>query len=234
MKSQELLAKNIAGEIILSTDPGSTIRKWREIFGINQRDLAQKLSISPSVVSDYESGRRKSPGSGFVKKIVEKLIEMDMGSGGKTIKKFSVELESEAILDIRELLTPIPASTLVKAVKGQVVANKKLLKTRSLWGYTVIDSIKAILSMSESDFIKIYGSTTERALVFTKVGVGRSPMIAIKVTKPRPSVVILHGLKPYDVDKIALHIAKVEKIPLVVSTLESETDLINKLRDKIR
>ncbi|KUJ98916.1 MAG: Transcriptional regulator, XRE family, partial [Thermococcales archaeon 44_46] len=32
-KEKEALAKRIAGEITLSSDPGKTMRKWREIFG---------------------------------------------------------------------------------------------------------------------------------------------------------------------------------------------------------
>jgi len=52
--AKEQLAKMIAGEVVLSDDPGQTLRKWREIFGVTQTDLAHQLSISPSVVSDYE------------------------------------------------------------------------------------------------------------------------------------------------------------------------------------
>mgnify|MGYP002626404701 CR=1 FL=1 len=63
--------QQIAGEIAISPDPGKTIRKWREEFGRSQHQLADDMGISHSVVSDYESGRRKSPGVAVIKKMVE-------------------------------------------------------------------------------------------------------------------------------------------------------------------
>ncbi|MBU4201932.1 MAG: helix-turn-helix domain-containing protein, partial [Candidatus Altiarchaeota archaeon] len=66
MDSKSEITRKIAGEIVLADAPGKSMRKWREIFGIKQNSLAQKLGISASVISDYESGRRKSPGIGFV------------------------------------------------------------------------------------------------------------------------------------------------------------------------
>ena len=44
----EKLKHEIAGEITLSQAPGSTMKKWREIFAITQADLAGLLKISPS------------------------------------------------------------------------------------------------------------------------------------------------------------------------------------------
>ena len=54
--------EKIAGEITISETPGITIKKWREEFGISQMELSKFMEVSPSVISDYESGRRKSPG----------------------------------------------------------------------------------------------------------------------------------------------------------------------------
>ena len=54
MKIKGALSEKIAGEIALSPKPGQTIRKWRGVFGISQTDLAEHLSLSPSVISDYE------------------------------------------------------------------------------------------------------------------------------------------------------------------------------------
>jgi len=233
MESKELIAKNIAGEITLSSDSATALRKWREIFGIRQSYLADYLKISSSVISDYESGRRKSPGINFVKKIVEALIDIDTEKGGMIIKKFSIGSKSDAILYIRELIDPILMIKFLKYIDGKIVANKNLV-SGNIRGYTVIDSIKAILEFTESEFIKIYGSTTERALIFTKVELGRSPMIAIKVTQPKPSLVVFHGPKPDDVDKLAIKIAKIEKIPLAVSTIRMEDELINRLRGLIK
>ncbi|MFQ3294432.1 MAG: putative transcriptional regulator, partial [Natrialbaceae archaeon] len=63
------LAEKIAGEVVLSTDPGATIRKWRTDFDVSQTALADQLDVSPSVISDYESGRRESPGIGVVERV---------------------------------------------------------------------------------------------------------------------------------------------------------------------
>ena len=61
--AREELSRRIAGEITLSNDPGATLRKWRTDFDVSQTELADQLGVSSSVVSDYESGRRESPGS---------------------------------------------------------------------------------------------------------------------------------------------------------------------------
>jgi putative transcriptional regulator len=98
-----------------------------------------------------------------------------------------------------------------------------------IYGYTVIDSIKAILEMDSEDFLKLYGWTTERALVFTKVTYGRSPMVAIKVKGLKPSLVVLHG--PEIMDPVAIKIAEIEKIPLVHSKAESVDLLLKALRN---
>ncbi|MEM2805227.1 MAG: helix-turn-helix domain-containing protein, partial [Candidatus Bathyarchaeia archaeon] len=74
---REVLARRIAGEIILSNKPGATMRKWRELFAISQTTLSDKMMLSPSVISDYESGRRKSPGTRFVRRFVWALLKID-------------------------------------------------------------------------------------------------------------------------------------------------------------
>ncbi|MBP1911724.1 helix-turn-helix domain-containing protein [Thermococcus stetteri] len=230
-KEKEALAKRIAGEITLSSDPGKTMRKWREIFGISQTELADYLGVSSSVISDYEGGRRKSPGASTIRKFVEALLEIDEKRGGNVIRAFSKTIEGElptdAILDIREFSVPVPIRDVVEAVKGEVTANHDLLD-RKIYGYTVVDSIRAILEMSSEEFLKLYGWTTERALVFTKVSTGRSPMIAVRVQGLKPAVIVLHGVKK--LDQLAVKLAERERIPLVVSKASSETELINGLR----
>ncbi len=228
MRSESIFIKNIAGEITLSEEPGTTLKKWRDIFGVKQCNLAAGLKISPSVISDYESGRRKSPGTGFVKKYIKVLIEEDRKKGGEVIRKFSPEVDNAAILDIREFLEPVSFNEIKEAIKGYVICNGR--DNILISGYTIIDSIKAIVELSESDFINLYGSTTERALVFTKVQTGRSPMVAIKVTKPKPKMVIFHGLHPNRMDPLGAKIAQIENITLMISTLNSESEVIENLR----
>src|SRR3989304_9416121 len=109
--TKETLAKRIAGEIVLSEDAGKIIQKWRNIFKIPQKRLADEMKIMPSVISDYENGRRKSPGIKMIKKIVEAIISIDEKLGGKVIQEFA-ELPnktalSDPVLDMKEINTPV-------------------------------------------------------------------------------------------------------------------------------
>ena len=66
----------VAGSIVLSDNPPEQLRFWREKFGIKQADLARKMSLTPSVLSDYEKGRRPSPGAKFIKRYLLALYEL--------------------------------------------------------------------------------------------------------------------------------------------------------------
>ncbi|MCK4433654.1 MAG: helix-turn-helix domain-containing protein [Methanomicrobia archaeon] len=230
--SKEKLAKRMAGEIVLSENPGKTMKKWREIFGITQTNLAGHLKISSSVLSDYEGGRRKSPGAGTIKKFVEGLIHIDEANGEQVIHAFSrmftTELSTDIIMDMREFSLPTDIETIAKAVWGEILTTPRTSE-HMIYGYTVIDSIKAILEMDSEDFLKLYGWTTERALIFTKVTYGRSPMVAIKVKGLKPALVVLHG--PKEMDPVAIKIAEIEKIPLIHSKAESVDLLLKGLRN---
>jgi len=230
--TKDRVAKWIAGDITLSGEPGNAIKRWREIFGVSQASLAEALEISPSVISDYEAGRRKSPGAATIKRIVEAFIKVDEQQGGKIarafVHMFGTQLSPDIVLDIREFKEPIEGKALCKAVEGEVVVNKDLLHQK-LFGYTVVDSYKAVLGLSADEFRRLYGLTTERALVFTGVTTGRSPMVAIKVMGITPGMVIFHGeLK--QVDPLGLKIAEILRVPLVVSKLPSVNDLLEGLR----
>ncbi len=64
------------------------MRKWRRNFGITQTDLSNHLGISPSVISDYESGRRKSPGIMIVSKIIDALLKIDEIRGCNVMRAY--------------------------------------------------------------------------------------------------------------------------------------------------
>ena len=72
---QKQLSRRMAGEIVISDQPGQTLRKWRDIFKLSQKELANLLDVKPSVVCDFEKGRRNSPGIGTVRKIVEAMVD---------------------------------------------------------------------------------------------------------------------------------------------------------------
>jgi putative transcriptional regulator len=229
---KERVKKWIAGEITLSEDPGDAIRWWRERFEISQTSLAKAMRVSPSVISDYEAGRRKSPGTTTIRKIVETFLKLDEMGGGETLRNlahvFGTQLPPDVVLEIREYAQPVEGKTITRAISGETVANKELL-TQKLFGYTVIDSLKAILSLSPEDFRRLYGITTERVLAFTGVTTGRSPMVAIRVMGITPGMVVLHGeLK--GVDPLGIKIAELLKIPLVISKTPTVEELIAGLR----
>ncbi|MFZ2455343.1 MAG: helix-turn-helix domain-containing protein [Candidatus Altiarchaeia archaeon] len=226
---EDLLEKTIAGEITLSENPGGALKKWRQILDVSQKDLANALNISPSVISDYEAGRR-SPGVEFVRKYTQALVAQDKRKKGGITGKIPATEKSGAILDMREFINPLTGREFIKHVNGKVMACEELLEEK-IYGYTVIDSIKAILELSDTEFPQIYGINNQRAIIFTKVHLGRSPMIAIKVTKPKPAIVIFHGVLPGEVDKLAVKIAESERIPLVVSKTGNEEKLVSDLKE---
>lgn len=211
------MAEKMAGEITLSREPGQTIRKWREIFEISQTQLAELLQVSPSVISDYESGRRKSPGTMTIQRIVNGLLTIDEERGNRVLRNYQSMMETnDAILDIRELLIPVAMPRFVETIQGEVLCNEDKMK-RELKGYTVVDSVKAITSLTSFEYMKIYGWTSERALVFTGISTGRSPMVAIRVHPMKPAMIVYH--KPEKMDDLALRLAKTETIPLVVTRM---------------
>jgi putative transcriptional regulator len=220
------LRDKISGEIVFSDNPGKALRKWRRIFEVSQKELADRLGISPSVISDYESDRRKSPGISFVRKVITALFEIDRDRGYKTISKYRDLINGinlDAIIDMKEFTKSLKFKELVDLLEGSVIVETDKVVN----GYTIVDSIKAILTLNAYDFYKLYGYTSERALIFTKVSTGRSPMVAVRVANLKPSVVVLHGLKK--VDDIAVKLAEADKVGLIVTNLPME-DVVDRLR----
>lgn len=232
MEAVKELSVRIAGEIALSKQPNVTIKKWRELFGVTQSNLAKSLGVSASVVSDYEAGRRKSPGVGVVKKIVDALIESDKREGSRILRayeRFAGDIGTRAILDMREFAAPMRVESICDIVNGEIIANEGM-QDKYIYGYTAIDSPRAILEFSAHDFLRLYGLTSERALIFTKVSSGRSPFIAIRVTSIKPGLVVLHG--PKSVDELGIRIAERERLPVILSRIKNAELLIKELRRK--
>lgn len=229
--SKELLGKRIAGEIVLSDEAGKVIRKWRNIFKIPQRALSDEMKIMPSVISDYENGRRKSPGIKIVKRIVEAMINIDERRGGKVIEEFAnlptKTVLSEAVLDMKEFSTPIEKKDFCKMLDATAVARSDLIEGK-IYGYTVVDSLKAILNLSPMEMVKLYGLTSERALIFTGTHSGRSSMIALKMTNLKPGLVILHGCEK--LDDLAKRIGELESIPICTTGIKDVQEFLKVLK----
>ena len=229
--ARQKLAKDIVGEIVLAENSEKVIKKWRNIFKISQKALANELEITPSVISDYESGRRRSPGIKMVGRYVNALLKVDEDRGGQVIRSFSktghsMEGISSAIIDIKEFPCAVDIQEFCRRVNAIMVVKNG--SDKPIYGYTIIDSLRAITELSFTELIKLYGITSQRALIFTKVSTGRTPMVAIKLTNIRPAVVILHGLNV--VDDVAKRIAEAEGIPLAISRMASPEDIVEQLK----
>src|SRR5512143_2227091 len=228
----EKIKMEIAGEISLSDDPGATMRKWREIFNISQVELAKHLGITVSTISDYEGNRRKSPGTGVIRRFVNSLFEIDQVKGGGITQKFrEKEKPVSEYFEVHEFARSIPLKDFVGLIEGRILTNADLVESKKIYGYTLIDSIKVILDMPFSYFQNLYGNVNERVFIFTGVSTGRSPLVVVRVSSSKPSAVVLHNIDPTKVDKLALKISERERIPMIATnmTVEKINDALNRI-----
>ncbi|MFQ5406683.1 MAG: helix-turn-helix domain-containing protein [Candidatus Micrarchaeia archaeon] len=232
----EQLKVKIAGEIALSSDPGESMKKWREVFGVSQTELSEYLKISPSTISDYESNRRKSPGIAIIRRFVDALFEIDMTKGGELVKRFQEAEGAQTFFDAIDFKKAVNAQEFSKLIEARAVANTEKLSSINIFGLTILDSLKIILELPYESFIKIYSTTTQRALIFTQTATGRSPLVAVRVAPIKPAVIILHDL--LEVDKLAIKIAESEGIPLLLTNMPIEelkkkaTELSQSMQEK--
>ncbi|MBN1194806.1 MAG: transcriptional regulator [Methanomicrobiaceae archaeon] len=226
------LAEKMAGEITLSDSPGQALKKWRVNFNIPQGVLAEHLQVSPSVISDYEGGRRKSPGTAVVGKIVDTILSIDEVNGGKSIKKFAKilysEFDEDVIYDIHDYASSVPLSLIAEAISCELLCGSM---EQQIYGYTVVNSLNAIMQLSANEFNKIYGWSTERALIFTNVSGGKSPMVAIRVTPFKPRSVILQGIDVENVHPLVSRLAERDRITVLCTRLDVP-EIVEILRDK--
>jgi putative transcriptional regulator len=235
----EDLAQGIAGEMTLSDEPGRVMKKWREKFQVPQKDLAEYLTISPSVISDYESGRRMSPRVETIRKFVDGLLLLDHRRGSPVSKGLKrvvgTGIPSDILLDLRKFLVPMKVKEFCECLHCKIVVGKDFTG-REIWGYTAINSVAAILRLDVKQLLELYRQTIDGSSIFTNVTTGRSPLVAIKSSqigfrnKSKPTLIVLHGLDPNKVDIVALKIAEAEEIPLAVSTIKGVDELVRTLR----
>jgi len=230
--SRNQLAEKMAGEITLSDSPGSALKKWRMNFEIAPGVLSERLGVSPSVISDYESGRRKSPGTAVVGKIVDTLLAIDEENGAKHIQKYAAMLFTsvgdDVIYALHEYETPVPLEKFADAIGCSLLCGSM---EQVIFGYTVINSLNAIMQLSSDEFNRIYGWSTERALVFANVSTGKSPMVAIRVTPFKPRCVVLQGIDAKDVHPFVQKMAEKDRITVLCTGMEVET-IVSTLRDQ--
>ena len=226
------LAEKMAGEITLSDSPGHALKKWRMNFEIAPGVLSERLGVSPSVISDYESGRRKSPGTAVVGKIVDTLLATDEENGGKHIEKFSTMLfsavDDDVIYDLHEYGSPVPLKDFSDAIGCTLLCGSI---EKVIFGYTVVNSLNAIMQLTSDEFNRLYGWSTERALVFTNVSTGKSPMVAIRVTTFKPRCVVLQGIDAADVHPIVEKMAERDRITVMCTGMDVDK-IVSTLREK--
>lgn len=226
---RQRLARRIAGEISLSDNPGRIMRKWREMFHIPQIQLAAFLDVSPSVISDYESGRRQSPGTKTIKRFVETIITLDEHHGGQVVNAFQrlmgVEIPTNIILDISEFNQGITVKEFLDAIKGQIVAGEDQVD-RKVFGYLTVDTTEALDILSSIGFLKLFEATGDRALILVNVATGKSPLVAVK-GEIKPSLFVLHGIEK--IDYLAIELAKKEGVPLAISRMDTVDGMLRRL-----
>ena len=225
------LAERIAGEVTLSADPGGTLRKWREEFDVAQATLAEELDVSASVVSDYESGRRENPGIRVVSRVVRALLDIDERRGGDRVRQharvLSAGFDRDVVYDLREYAATVPVSRFYAAIDAETVVEGS---ADTIAGHTVINSVEAIKRLSSEEFYRLYGQSTNRALVFTNVTRGESPLVALRVVTPTPSAVVLHGIESGDLWEHAPALARADGVSLATTTTPVDT-ILGSLRE---
>ncbi len=226
----ESLAMTIAGEIALSDNPGGTIHKWRNIFRIHQNQIAEKMNVTPSVISDYESGRRKSPGVVVIRKIVNALLEVDRKNGDVKKEFQSVgpnDILSDAIIDMQDYAEPIAIMDFLDIVKGTYATEPSGIEQK-IRGYILVDSLNAVLKLSAQEMSRLHSLAQRRAVIFTGVSSGKSALVAAKVTNLKPCVIMFHGIPK--LDPLAERIAKAENIPVILSRIKHIDEVILALK----
>jgi putative transcriptional regulator len=209
------------------------MRKWRELFAVSQISLGERMFLSSStVISDYESGRRKSPGAKFIRRFVLALLQLDEEKGGRFIREFAklTSSPSMAIIDLREFPIPVRVEYLCRAINGEIISGADRY-VKEIYGYTVVDAKKVVEALSGLEYAQLFGATTERALVFTNVEDASLAMMIVRVSHLKPRVVVFHRAKP---SEEAVKIAEYEQIPLIYSEAPSLEQLVKSLRKLYR
>jgi putative transcriptional regulator len=215
--------ERLAGYIALHSNPSAVLRQLRQRLSLSLSDMARLMHISPSMVCDYERGRRQ-PGLSYVRRYIEaistRLAELERQEGLGALE-FSERL-NEAIIAIGDYRNSITVQRALEALGARPLTRYE--PGARLYGYTVLDSLKAIRALSGFEFLYIFGSNSERALIFTKVGLGRSPMVAVRISPLKPRLVVIHGA--VKVDPLAIELAERDGVALALAERQEVKELV--------
>lgn len=207
-------AQLVLGEVASSRRPGEALATWRGVFGVDAGRLAPAAGLDPGRLQRIESGEVE-PSLTELRAIVSALLEHDASTGDDTLRRYGRARADDPILLLEEFTRPLPMLRLLEAIGAEQVGGPG--PTGDLDGVTLLDSVKAILHFEPLDYLRIHGASRRRALVFTEVHYGRSPMVAIRTHPIKPALVVFH--RPGHVDDLAGRLAGVEGIPLATTTL---------------
>jgi putative transcriptional regulator len=128
-----------------------------------------------------------------------------------------------------EYARPRTMDEVARALKGVWLAGTAMMD-QPVYGYTVVDSIKAVTSLESFDFLRILGGNTMRVVVFTNVSRGRSPIIAAKIFPIRPRMIAVHGPRSAEeVDRLAVELAERSGMPYVLSLHKTVDEILDAL-----
>ncbi|MDR9380792.1 MAG: helix-turn-helix domain-containing protein, partial [Natronomonas sp.] len=177
-RPRDVVARQIASDILLSETPGSTLKKWRSEFDVSQVELAEKLDISASVISDQETGRRRSPDLSFIRRAIDDLLDIEQSHGGTQLRQYarvlSAGFDTEVILDRIEYPTRLPLAEFYRTIDATEIETGEAEK---IAGHTVVDSIEAITQLTTEGFYRLYRRGKNRALVFTNITRGEGSLV---------------------------------------------------------
>ncbi len=212
----ETLKREIAGEIIISNNLGNTLKKWQNIFEVNQKTLAKNMAISNTMLSDYQNGRRTNPSIKFILNFINSLINHDIKHKEKILKKL-IEQKTELIFETKEFKKGIKIKVLEKSEKIKQTNIKN--NNDIVYGITYID-VHDIPDFDNNDLQKIFGKTNKRIFYIsniTDITIIQMFLNTLKIiTNQNPSAIILEcSLNETEINKLdfnnAIYLTKANK-----------------------
>ena len=107
-----------------------------------------------------------------------------------------------------------------RQIDAKIAANPNYLDSIKLFGYTMLNSLGVILDMSPAEYPSSSAPRPSAPSSSTRSSTGRSPMVVIRVAPIKPKLVVIQNVDM--VDKLAVKIAQVERIPLLTTKLSGE------------
>ncbi|MEM2048015.1 MAG: hypothetical protein QXZ06_09040, partial [Candidatus Jordarchaeales archaeon] len=98
---------------------------------------------------------------------------------------------------------------------------------RKIHGYMIIDTQKAMETLSGLGFLQIFGASTEKALIFTNIEHPLFPAAALRFSALKPQVLVFHGIPP---NELAVKLTEYDGTPLIYSEAPDIAHLIKSLR----